>query len=88
MLTSRNARHMGLTDRGTLQAGMRADINVIDYQRLAALKPEMVRDLPAGGKRFVQKARGYVATLVKGEGVCEEGRITDKRPGGWAKAAV
>lgn len=87
MLTSRNARHMGLADRGTLEVGMRADINIVDYQRLTALKPEMVRDLPAGGKRFVQKARGYVATLVKGEVVCREGRISEARPGGWAKAS-
>jgi len=87
MLTSRNARHMGLADRGVIQLGMRADLNVIDYARLGALKPEIVRDLPAGGKRFVQKARGYVATLVNGEVVCRNGEITDARPGQWARAA-
>ena len=86
MLTSRNARHMGLNDRGVLQVGMRADINVIDYARLGALKPEIVRDLPAGGRRFVQKARGYVATLVNGEVVCAEGAITQARPGKWKRA--
>jgi N-acyl-D-aspartate/D-glutamate deacylase len=87
MLTSRNARHMGLADRGVLKAGMRADINVIDYARLGALKPEIVRDLPAGGKRFVQKARGYIATVVNGEVVCRDGEITGARPGRWARAA-
>jgi len=86
MLTSRNARHMGLADRGVLQPGMRADLNVIDYARLGALKPEIVRDLPAGGRRFVQKARGYVATVVNGEVVCREGNITEARPGRWARA--
>ena len=86
MLTSRNARHMGLQDRGVLQAGMRADINIVDYEKLSPLKPEIVRDLPAGGKRFVQKARGFVATLVNGETVCREGRITEARPGKWKKA--
>ena len=85
MLTSRNARHMGLADRGVLKTGLRADINVIDYAALAALKPEIVRDLPAGGKRFVQKARGYVATLVNGEVICRHGKITEARPGRWAK---
>jgi N-acyl-D-aspartate/D-glutamate deacylase len=88
MLSARNARHMGLTDRGTLQVGMRADINVIDYAKLAPLKPELVRDLPAGGKRFVQKARGYVATIVKGEVVCREGAVTDARPGTWKRACI
>ncbi len=86
MLTSRNAQHMGLKDRGALQVGMRADINVIDYARLAALKPEIVRDLPAGGRRFVQGAKGYVATVVNGEVVCAEGKITEARPGRWLKA--
>ena len=86
MLTSRNARHMGLQDRGALQSGMRADINVVDYQKLSPLKPEIVRDLPAGGKRFVQKARGYIATLVNGKVVCSEGTITEARPGKWKKA--
>ncbi len=87
MLTSRNARHMGLADRGALREGLRADLNVVDYAKLIPLKPEIVRDLPAGGKRFVQKARGYVATMVKGEVVCAEGKITQARPGTWAKAA-
>ena len=88
MLTSRNAAHMGLKDRGSLQVGLRADINVIDYAKVGALKPEIVRDLPAGGRRFVQRAQGYVATIVKGEVVCANGRITEARPGRWKKAEL
>ena len=60
MLTSRNARHMGLQDRGVIAPGMKADLNVIDYANLAAATPALVRDLPASGKRFVQKAQGYL----------------------------
>lgn len=86
MLTSRNAAHLGLTDRGVLQVGARADINVLDFEQLQALAPALVNDLPAGGKRFVQKAKGYRATLVKGEIVCENGQITDARPGRWVRA--
>ncbi len=81
MLTSRNARHLGLTDRGLLQVGMKADVNVIDYGNLQLTKPELVRDLPAGGKRFLQQARGYLATIVSGRAVTRNGQITDERPG-------
>ncbi|MDX2039995.1 MAG: amidohydrolase family protein [Acidobacteriota bacterium] len=81
MLTSRNTRHLGLTDRGLLQVGKKADLNVIDYDRLQLLKPELTRDLPAGGKRFVQRANGYLATIVSGEVVAREGTISDNRPG-------
>ena len=88
MLTSRNAQHMGLKDRGVLQVGMRADINVIDYAKVGPLMPEIVRDLPAGGRRFVQRATGYIATVVNGEVVCAEGKITEARPGRWLKAGA
>jgi N-acyl-D-aspartate/D-glutamate deacylase len=81
MLTSRNARYLGLSDRGVIDVGMRADLNAIDPQRLSVGLPRLVRDLPAGGKRFVQKAEGYVATWVAGEQVQREGEITDARPG-------
>ncbi len=87
LLSGRNAAHMGLADRGTIAAGKRADLNVIDHARLAMDPPKLVRDLPAGGKRFVQTARGYVATLVAGEVVCEGARITDRRPGRLVRAA-
>ncbi len=88
LLTGRNAAHLGLTDRGTIAVGKRADLNVIDHANLAALPPKLVRDLPAGGKRFVQKARGYVATFVAGELVCDRGEITPARPGRLVRAAT
>lgn len=81
MMTSRNARHIGLRDRGLVQAGMKADLNVIDYANLKLTKPELVRDLPAGGKRFLQKANGYIATFVSGVAVTHDGKVTDARPG-------
>jgi N-acyl-D-aspartate/D-glutamate deacylase len=81
MLTQKQAAYLGLKDRGTLQIGMRADINVIDPTRLALGIPELVRDLPAGGKRFVQKASGYVGTWVAGHCVIRDGEMTDKKPG-------
>lgn len=76
-----NALHMGFTDRGLLAPGMKADINVIDHQRLALEPPRMVHDLPAGGKRLFQGARGYLATLVAGEPILLDDRLTDARPG-------
>ena len=81
MLTQRNAKYLGLKDRGVLKVGMRADINAIDPQQLSVGMPQLVRDLPAGGKRFLQKAKGYVATWVAGELVQHKGEITSARPG-------
>ena len=81
MLTQRNARYLGLTDRGTIAPGLRADLNLIAPQRLSVGTPALVRDLPAGGKRFLQKAQGYVGTWVAGVAVQREGQITAARPG-------
>ncbi len=81
MMTQQQAQYLGLKDRGTLQVGMRADINVIDPAKLALGIPELVRDLPAGGKRFVQKANGYVGTWVAGQCVIRSGEMTSRRPG-------
>jgi N-acyl-D-aspartate/D-glutamate deacylase len=81
MLTRRNANYLGLKDRGVLAVGMRADINAIDPQKLSVGLPQLVRDLPAGGKRFLQKAQGYVATWVAGEQVQRNGEVTAARPG-------
>ncbi len=75
------ARFIGLHDRGTLEVGMRADVNVVELDRLALPRPTMARDLPAGGRRLVQAAEGYVETLVAGKTIAERGRITDARPG-------
>ncbi|WP_048439541.1 amidohydrolase family protein [Caenimonas sp. SL110] len=81
MLSARNARYLRLVDRGVLAPGLRADINVIDPQRLHIGTPQLVRDLPAGGRRFLQKAQGYVGTWVNGVAVTREGEITQSRPG-------
>jgi N-acyl-D-aspartate/D-glutamate deacylase len=81
MLTSRNARYVGLTDRGVIAGGQRADLNVIDPKRLDMGTPKLVNDLPAGGKRFLQRAKGYVGTWVAGQAVQREGTLTDALPG-------
>ena len=81
MLTKRNAQYLGLTDRGIIVPGMRADMNLINPARLACGTPNIVRDLPAGGRRFLQKGEGYIATWVAGVCVQREGEITAARPG-------
>jgi N-acyl-D-aspartate/D-glutamate deacylase len=86
MMTSRNARYLGLKDRGLLAPGLRADINVIDPTRLSVGVPKLVRDLPAGGKRFLQKAEGYIGTWVAGQCVAREGEVTAARPGRLVRA--
>lgn len=81
MLTGANAAHGGFRDRGTLEVGKRADINVIDFDRLTLKSPHMVHDLPAGGQRLLQDAVGYRATLVAGVPVIENDELTGARPG-------
>ena len=80
-MTQDTARLYGLYDRGVLAPGYRADCNVIDYDALALDAPQMVYDLPAGGKRLIQRARGYVATVCAGETTFEHGEATGARPG-------
>ncbi|HEX6569624.1 MAG TPA: amidohydrolase family protein, partial [Acidimicrobiales bacterium] len=79
--TQATARTVGLLDRGVLAPGYRADVNVIDFAALAARRPTMRHDLPAGGKRLVQAADGYVATLVAGEVTYERGAAAGPLPG-------
>tara|TARA_B110000037_G_C17010266_1_gene460994 strand:- start:68 stop:1096 length:1029 start_codon:yes stop_codon:yes gene_type:complete len=79
--TRDTARQVGLNDRGTLEAGMMGDVNVIDFEELSLRPPEMVYDLPAGGRRLVQRAIGYVATVKKGEVIFADGQPTGHRPG-------
>ncbi|MDQ1520389.1 MAG: hypothetical protein QOI55_1462 [Actinomycetota bacterium] len=79
--TRDTARAVGLLDRGVLAPGYRADVNVIDFEHLVARRPEMRHDLPAGGRRLVQPAEGYVATLVRGEVTYEHGDARDPLPG-------
>jgi N-acyl-D-aspartate/D-glutamate deacylase len=81
LLTARNADYLGLADRGRIQVGQRADLNLIDPARLAVGTPRLVRDLPAGGKRFLQVGQGYIGTWVAGRCVQREGEVTDQRPG-------
>jgi N-acyl-D-aspartate/D-glutamate deacylase len=79
--TRRNARLYGLHDRGTLEPGMRADVNVIDRSRLAVGRPASHADLPAGGARLLQPVTGYVATVLNGVVTRREDRDTGARPG-------
>jgi N-acyl-D-aspartate/D-glutamate deacylase len=84
--TGRTAAVYGMTDRGTLEPGKRADVNVVDLDGLRLHEPEMVFDLPADGRRLVQRVDGYVATLVKGEVTFESGEPTGARPGRLVRA--
>ncbi|NUO54691.1 MAG: amidohydrolase family protein [Polyangiaceae bacterium] len=86
MLTGAPAGWLGLDDRGSIAPGKRADINVIDFERLALPAPRLVRDLPAGGRRLLQDAEGYRATIVAGETVRDNGKTTDARPGRVVRA--
>ena len=86
MMTGRNARYLGLADRGTIAPGQRADINVIDPKALSVGAPQLVRDLPAGGRRFLQKGIGYVGTWVAGQLVQQGGQLTAARPGRLVRA--
>ena len=81
MQTLDTARCVGLEDRGTLEVGMKADMNIIDFDKLQLEAPEIIFDLPAGGRRMFQGARGYVATLVSGEVIMENGKYTGAVPG-------
>jgi len=80
-LTSDTARAYGLNDRGELKPGMLADINIIDFERLRLFRPEAVHDLPAGGKRLVQRVEGYRYTLKSGEVTFDDGEFTGALPG-------
>lgn len=81
MLTSVPARVAGLSDRGRIALGYKADVNVIDHAGLTLHKPVIVHDLPGGGRRLDQTADGYVATIVSGEVIAENGAPTAARPG-------
>jgi len=81
MMSHDTSRFLGMTDRGTVEVGAKADVNVIDLDNLTLRKPRLVEDLPAGGKRMLQDAEGYRATLVSGVVVLENDRLTGERPG-------
>jgi len=80
-LTQDSARVYGLNDRGVIAPGYKADLNVIDYEGLKLEKPEMIYDLPANGKRLVQKAQGYRMTIKAGVITYENGDHTGALPG-------
>jgi N-acyl-D-aspartate/D-glutamate deacylase len=80
-LTSDTAQAAGLLDRGVLQVGKKADVNVIDWDKLGAGQPYVVHDLPAGGKRLLQQVHGYDATIVSGHVTFRNGEATGVLPG-------
>jgi N-acyl-D-aspartate/D-glutamate deacylase len=80
-LTSDAAALYQLSDRGIVAPGYKADLNVIDMSRLQLARPELAHDLPTGAPRMIQRASGYIATLVAGEVVTADGEATDARPG-------
>ncbi len=80
-ITWDSASFYGLDDRGRLEVGYKADVNVFDFDRLTLHGPEMVYDLPAQGRRFVQRADGFTHTIVSGEVIRENGEPTRARPG-------
>jgi N-acyl-D-aspartate/D-glutamate deacylase len=84
--TQRTAQLYGFTDRGELKPGKRADINVIDFDNLQIHAPEMIFDLPAGGRRLVQYVDGYIATICAGQITFENGVPTGARPGTLVRA--
>ena len=79
--TKRTAEFYGMYDRGVLARGMKADVNVIDLEQLAIGAPEMVYDLPAGGRRLIQHVQGYEYTVCSGEVIFEGGKPTGALPG-------
>jgi N-acyl-D-amino-acid deacylase len=87
LLTRDTAFAVGLRDRGCLAPGFKADVNVIDYERLRERQPTVVRDMPAGGRRLIQRADGYVATVVNGVVTYRLGEPTGALPGRLVRGA-
>jgi N-acyl-D-aspartate/D-glutamate deacylase len=85
--TADTAAAVGLLDRGVLAPGYRADINVIDMERLGLGAPHLVFDLPAGGKRLLQRATGYRHTFVSGDETFSDGEATGALPGRLVRGA-
>ncbi len=86
-MTSETASLYGLGDRGVVAPGMRADLNVIDHAGLQLHAPEMAYDLPGDARRFIQKADGYVATILAGQVTLEHGEDSGSRPGQLIRGA-
>ena len=81
MMTSRAARAWGFADRGILRQGFAADLNIFDPATIGPEMPEVVHDLPTGARRFSQRAKGFLATVVNGEVLTENGAHTGALPG-------
>jgi N-acyl-D-aspartate/D-glutamate deacylase len=81
------ASHFGFTDRGRIAPGLRADLNVVDPDRIRLHSLRVAQDLPAGGKRLLQDSDGYIATLVGGTAIAEHDALTGARPGRLYRAA-
>ena len=84
--SARNAALYGFDDRGTLEVGKRADINIIDYDNLSVDAPVAHHDLPAGGTRLMQPVTGYLATMCNGVVTREHDADTGERPGRLARS--
>jgi N-acyl-D-aspartate/D-glutamate deacylase len=80
-LTSDTASAAGLKDRGCLKVGLKADLNILDWEKIGSSDPFMVQDLPAGGRRLMQHTYGYVATIVSGKITYQNSDATSERPG-------
>ncbi|MCF2533323.1 N-acyl-D-amino-acid deacylase family protein [Yinghuangia soli] len=85
MLTRPNAETVGLLDRGLLAPGLRADLNIVDYDNLRLHRPTTAWDLPAGGRRLIQKADGYALTMVNGTVTYRDGEPTGALPGRFVR---
>jgi N-acyl-D-amino-acid deacylase len=80
-LSRETATAVGLEDRGMIAPGYKADLNILDYDKLTVRLPRVVKDLPAGGRRLMQDADGFSATIVNGVPIMREGRPTGATPG-------
>ena len=86
-ITSGPARVLGLNDRGLMARGKRADINVFDLDEVAELQPQLVHDFPGGAARYIQRSKGYKATLVNGQVNVRNGQMTGARAGDVVRLA-
>lgn len=88
MLTADAADYLGLSDRGRIAIGQKADLNIIDYEALSLGVPVMVKDLPAGGQRLLQPVTGYKSVIVAGQTVVKDDIVTAARPGKLVRSKV